>query len=105
MTQRVLHAASIAVLTGFVGCGEPDVIVIAPAPGPVGEVVAPAEPSGTDGTPTADEPRGLVSKRSGVTPGYVLFSPLASDRTYPIDSGGRYEISDGAPWGPSELAW
>jgi len=34
-------------------------------------------------------PRGLITKEAGVAPGYVLFGPILSDRTYLIDNDGR----------------
>jgi hypothetical protein len=33
-------------------------------------------------------PRGLVGKKAGVTPGYVLFNPLLSDTAYLVDNDG-----------------
>ncbi len=54
----------------------------------------PSPESGTETTPGAaessdsDEPRGLRLNEAGATPGYVLYSPLLSDKTYSIDSDG-----------------
>jgi hypothetical protein len=39
--------------------------------------------------PRAQATRGLTKSTAGVAPGCVLFSPLASNQTYPIDNAGR----------------
>ncbi len=37
----------------------------------------------------AEQPRGLLRNEAGATPGYVLFSPFSSDKTYLVDLEGR----------------
>jgi hypothetical protein len=57
-------------------------------------------------TDAAETPRGLRVKTAGVTPGYVLFSPLLSGTTYLIDEDGKVVHtweSDYAPFGSVHL--
>ena len=60
----------LALMTLLLACGD------APAPPPAKTEAAPAA-------------RGLVSRSEGVSPGYVLFSPLLGDTTYLLDNDGR----------------
>ena len=49
----------------------------------------------------AEVPRGLRTKNAGVTPGYVLFSPLLSGTTYLIDADGQVVHSWESDYAPS----
>lgn len=52
-------------------------------PGPATKSSSEAPSSETD-----SEPRGLIEKKPGVSPGYVLFTPLSSRNTYLVDNDG-----------------
>jgi len=94
-------AVSLIAACALVACGDRD------APNPARQSESVAEVAEIDATPaqleiqddapekeTEDElpaplfPRGLVTRESGVTPGYVLFNPLLSDTTYLVDNAG-----------------
>ena len=53
----------------------------------------------------ASEPRGLRINKPGVTPGYVLFTPLLSDTTYLIDTSGLVVHTWKSDFAPSSAVY
>ena len=111
--RRATGWSAAALLAALFGCGEPE------APAPVASpsepsASAPAEPATPAAEPTRPElavppprlPRGLITTRPGVTPGYVLFNPALSDTVLLVDNQGlvvhQWETAYG-PGGDVEL--
>ena len=89
----LVRLSVLAVLVLLAACDSPP-----PAPTPARGAPAPS-PTAAE---TATEARGLRVAKRGATPGYVLYSPLLSDKTYLIDDDGQVVhmwASDRAPGG------
>jgi hypothetical protein len=94
-----------ALLAALVACGDRGADSPATAPAEPPGADAPAEPpvpaTAPSGSPAAEParpelsvppprfPRGLITSRPEVTPGYVLFNPTLSDTAYLVDNQGR----------------